>query len=176
MAYDEELADRVLEHFAVRHDLTRRKMFGGLCVMLGGHMACGVIGERLMLRLGAEGAARALAEAHVREMDFTGKPMAGMVYVDAPGCARTSSSAPGSTALPASWRRCRRSGRAEASLARASRYSTQPFVAGAQKWLVTRTSWIRQTPSAPFRKSSSYQAAPHIAVSTPAASRIVQGM
>lgn len=48
-------------------------------------MACGVIGGTLMLRLGAEGAARALAEAHVRELDFTGKPMAGMVYVDPPG-------------------------------------------------------------------------------------------
>lgn len=85
MAYDEALAERVLEHFAGRHDLTRRKMFGGLCVMLGGHMACGIVGDTLMLRLGAEGATAALAEAHVREMDFTGKPMAGMVYVDPPG-------------------------------------------------------------------------------------------
>jgi hypothetical protein len=34
-----------------------------------------------MLRIGPEGADRALDEAHVRPMDFTGKPMTGMVYV-----------------------------------------------------------------------------------------------
>ncbi len=85
MAYDEALAERVLEHFAPRQDLTRRKMFGGLCVMLGGHMCCGVVGDSLMLRLGPAGAQQALTEPHVREMDFTGRPLSGMVYVDAPG-------------------------------------------------------------------------------------------
>ena len=85
MAYDEALAERVKEHFAARPDLTAKKMFGGLCVLLGGHMTCGIVGEALMLRLGKAGAAAALAEPHVREMDFTGKPMAAMVYVDPPG-------------------------------------------------------------------------------------------
>ena len=84
MAYDEKLAARVLDHFEPRSNLTTRKMFGGLCVMLGGHMCCGIVGESLMLRLGPAGTVAALAEAHVREMDFTGRPMAGMVYVDAP--------------------------------------------------------------------------------------------
>ncbi len=38
-----------------------------------------------MLRLGPDSAAEALAEPHARPMDFTGKPMKGMVYVSAKG-------------------------------------------------------------------------------------------
>ena len=47
-------------------------------------MACGVLGEVMMLRLGA-GTAAALKQPHTRAMDFTGRPMAGMLYVDPPG-------------------------------------------------------------------------------------------
>ncbi|MEZ5102304.1 MAG: TfoX/Sxy family protein [Thermoleophilia bacterium] len=85
MAYSEELADRVRDVLAGRQDVSERKMFGGLCVMVGGHMACGILGDDLMLRLGADGAERALARPHVREMDFTGRPLTGMVYVGAEG-------------------------------------------------------------------------------------------
>ena len=88
MAYDAVLAERVCDHFAPRGaELSTRKMFGGLCVMLRGHMCAGVVGSSLMLGLGKEGAAAALGEPHVREMDFTGKPLSGMVYVDAPAFA-----------------------------------------------------------------------------------------
>lgn len=56
-------------------------MFGGLAFMVDGHMACGVAGEELMLRLGADGAEAALERPHVRPMDFTGRPLTGMVFV-----------------------------------------------------------------------------------------------
>ncbi len=85
MAYDEVLADRVRDLLVGTGDLTERKMFGGLAFMLGGHMVCGIVGDELMLRLGAEGAGRALERPHVRPMDFTGRPMAGMVFVAAAG-------------------------------------------------------------------------------------------
>jgi TfoX/Sxy family transcriptional regulator of competence genes len=85
VAYDEELADRVRAVLAGEQGLTERKMFGGLAFMIGGNMACGVVKGELMLRLGAEGADAALDEAHVREMDFTGRPMTGMVYVERAG-------------------------------------------------------------------------------------------
>lgn len=85
MAYDEALADRVRDLLVGTGDLTERKMFGGLAFMLGGHMVCGILGDELMLRLGAEGAGRALERPHVRPMDFTGRPMAGMVFVAAAG-------------------------------------------------------------------------------------------
>ena len=56
-------------------------MFGGLAFMLDGNMCCGIVGDRLMLRLGADLAAQALRRPHVQPMDFTGRPMTGMVYV-----------------------------------------------------------------------------------------------
>lgn len=62
-------------------------MFGGIAFMLAGNMAVGVIGEDLMVRLGPTDAEKALGEPHTRPMDFTGKPMKNMVYVDAEGTA-----------------------------------------------------------------------------------------
>lgn len=62
-------------------------MFGGIAFMLAGNMAVGVIGEDLMVRLDPEDAQKALREPHTRPMDFTGKPMKNMIYVDAEGTA-----------------------------------------------------------------------------------------
>ena len=81
MAYDEEIARRVRSAAADREGVTERAMFGGLAFMLEGHMFCGVVGDELMLRLGTEQADAALERPHVRPMDFTGRPMAGMVFV-----------------------------------------------------------------------------------------------
>jgi len=85
MAYDEKLADRVRDVLTTEDGVTERKMFGGLAFMVCGHMACGIVGEDLMLRLGADGAERALGRPHVRPMDFTGRPMTGMVFVGPEG-------------------------------------------------------------------------------------------
>lgn len=63
-------------------------MFGGSAFLLDGRMICGVQGSALVLRLGLEGAAAALERRHTRPMDFTGKPLASMVYVDSPGYRR----------------------------------------------------------------------------------------
>lgn len=81
MAYDEDLADRVRTVLVDVPGVTERKMFGGLAFLVSGHMACGIVGEELMLRLGEDGADAALDERHVRPMDFTGKPMRSMVFV-----------------------------------------------------------------------------------------------
>jgi len=85
MAYSEELAERVRFVLADRADLDERRMFGGLAFMLGGHMACGIIGDELMVRVGPDATGSALARPHTRPMDFTGRPMKGMVYVGAEG-------------------------------------------------------------------------------------------
>jgi TfoX/Sxy family transcriptional regulator of competence genes len=85
MAYDEELAARVRGELAERDDVTERQMFGGLAFMADGHMCCGVIGDDLVLRLGAAAADAALDEPHTRPMDFTGRPMKGYIYVSANG-------------------------------------------------------------------------------------------
>ena len=81
MAYDEKLAERVRAAVAGEADLTERRMFGGLAFMLAGNMFCGIVREELMLRLGPDGASAALDRPHVRPMDFTGRPMRGMVFV-----------------------------------------------------------------------------------------------
>jgi TfoX/Sxy family transcriptional regulator of competence genes len=81
MAYDENLAERVRFILASDPNLRERKMFGGLAFMIDGHMCCGIVGDELMLRLGADGARAALERPHVREMDFTGRPMTAMVFV-----------------------------------------------------------------------------------------------
>lgn len=86
MAYDEALANRVRDALSGREGLSEREMFGGIAFMLDGNMACGVIGEDLMLRLGPD-AERALAKPHTRPMDFTGKPMKTTIYVDPEGTA-----------------------------------------------------------------------------------------
>ena len=87
MAYDEGLAQRVREALAARDDLTERKMFGGLCFMLGGNMCAGIVGEELMLRVGPDAYDGVLARPHAREMDFTGRALRGMVYVGTDGLA-----------------------------------------------------------------------------------------
>jgi TfoX/Sxy family transcriptional regulator of competence genes len=81
MAYDEELAERVRDLISARADVTERKMFGGIAFMVAGNMACGVLGDELIVRLGDEEGEKALAEDGVRPFDFTGKAMKGIVYV-----------------------------------------------------------------------------------------------
>ena len=86
MAFDEKLGDRVRDALPddVMPRVTERKMFGGLAFMLDGNMFVGIVGDELMARLGPEGGDAALKKPHVREMDFSGRPMRGMVFV-APG-------------------------------------------------------------------------------------------
>lgn len=88
MAYDETLAERVREALAGERGVDEIKMMGGLCFMVGGHMALGIIGHELMVRVGPEGYERALGRVHAREMDFTGRVMKGFVLV-APAGIRT---------------------------------------------------------------------------------------
>ena len=88
MAYDETLADRIRRALGPRADVTEKKMFGSLAFLLDGRMFCGIVKDDLMVRVGPERYKAALAEAHVRPMDFTGRPMNGYVFVG-PGGSRT---------------------------------------------------------------------------------------
>jgi TfoX/Sxy family transcriptional regulator of competence genes len=85
MAYDEQLAARIRDALVGADGVREQQMFGGIAFMVDGHMACGIVGDDLMLRLGAEGAEDALKRPTVRQMDFTGRPMTGMVYVEPAG-------------------------------------------------------------------------------------------
>ena len=84
MAYDEALAERVRGVIGGRSDVTERRMFSALAWMVGGHLACGVLGDELLVRLDREEAERALAEPHVRRFENAqGRPMGGFVVVGA---------------------------------------------------------------------------------------------
>lgn len=86
MAYDEKLADRIRRALGPRPDVTEKKMFGGVAFMLDGKMFVGIVKDELMVRVGPERFEASLAEAHVRPMDFTGRPMNGYVFVGPNGC------------------------------------------------------------------------------------------
>lgn len=94
MAYDDQLADRVRQALGPRPDVTERRMFGGVCFLLDGKMLCGVATAALMVRVGPEAHAAALARPHARPMDFTGRPMVGFVYVDPAGVRTVKAIAP----------------------------------------------------------------------------------
>lgn len=88
MAFDLKTAERVRRILSSRNDVVEKRMVGGISFVVGGSMCCGVSGSALMVRVGAEARERALAEQHVRPMEFAGRPLAGFVLID-PGGLRT---------------------------------------------------------------------------------------
>lgn len=93
MAFDEELAARARAALAATAGVEEKRMFGGLAFMVDGHMACGVVGDQLMIRVGPERYAKVLGLPHAHEMNFTGKTMRGFIVVDAEGVATQRSTA-----------------------------------------------------------------------------------
>ncbi len=81
MAYDEKLAVRLRKVFEGNLDICERKMFGGLAFLCRGHMFVGIMGDELMARVGPDNYPAALLQPHAREMDFTGKPMEGYIFI-----------------------------------------------------------------------------------------------
>ena len=88
MAFDEKLASRVRSVLEGSPGITEKRMFGGLAFLKAGHMFVGISGHKLMARVGKDHHAASLARPHVRPMDFTGRPMAGYVYVEPEGLAK----------------------------------------------------------------------------------------
>ncbi len=85
MAFDEDLAQRVRELFNNRLGYEEKKMFGGIGFLLHGNMACGVIREDLIVRVGADNYTDVLLKPDVELFDMTGKAMTGWVVVKEPG-------------------------------------------------------------------------------------------
>ena len=85
MAYDEKLAKRVRQALARRSGLEERAMFGGLAFMLRGHMCCGLVQDKLMVRVDPNLYDQLLREPGAQPMDFTGRPMRGFLYITGAG-------------------------------------------------------------------------------------------
>ena len=83
--FDEGLAERIRDAMNDEHGLSERQMFGGLCFLAYGNMCFGIIGTEIMVRVGPDAHDAALSAPNAREMDFTGRSMRGMVYVDEAG-------------------------------------------------------------------------------------------
>jgi TfoX/Sxy family transcriptional regulator of competence genes len=88
MPYDQTLAERIRRLLRRRRGIEERRMFGGIAFLVNGHMSVGVVGHDLVLRLGNEQAAESLRKRHTRPMDFTGKPLRSMIYVEPAGYRR----------------------------------------------------------------------------------------
>ena len=83
MPYDEHLAERVekvLKEKRIRFQ--EKRMMGGLCIMVKDKMCMGIEKNRLMARIDPDVYEVSLKKKGVHEMNFTGKPMKGYVYVD----------------------------------------------------------------------------------------------
>ena len=74
-------------------DVEERNMMGGACFMVRGNMCMGVVsvekGGYVMCRVGEKRYAHTLTWPGVTEMNFTGRPMRGFVYVDPKEVKRT---------------------------------------------------------------------------------------
>jgi len=86
MAYDKKLAARVRASLG-NIPAIEKKMFGGVGYMLHGNMACGILGDALIVRVGKENYAAAMARPHTRIFNITGRTMSGWVMVDSSGTA-----------------------------------------------------------------------------------------
>jgi len=84
MADDQELAARVSAVLADAADIREVRMFGGIGFMLNGNMVAAASRRGLLLRVGKERQAEALAQAGARPMVMRGRTMEGYVYIDPP--------------------------------------------------------------------------------------------
>jgi TfoX/Sxy family transcriptional regulator of competence genes len=84
VAYDEELAERIRELLATDHDVTEKKMFGGLAFLIGGHMSVSASGRGgLLLRCDPEDTDALVGQPHVGRFEMRGRAMDGWLRVDA---------------------------------------------------------------------------------------------
>lgn len=85
MAYDEHITNRVRATLKGQKRVEEKKMMGGLTFMVNGKMCVGVLKDELMIRLDPLVYDAALKRKGCREMNFTGKPMKGFVFVSSKG-------------------------------------------------------------------------------------------
>jgi TfoX/Sxy family transcriptional regulator of competence genes len=84
VAFDEDLAASVRAVLAGAGAVREVRMFGGLCFMLNGNMVAGASKGGLLVRVGPDRRAEALARPGAKPMAMKGRPMAGYVFVDPP--------------------------------------------------------------------------------------------
>ncbi len=82
MPYDEDLAERIRELVAGEHDLTEKKMFGGLAFLVGGNMAVAASGQGgILVRVAPEQSDSLVATTKAELMEMRGRSMQGWLRV-----------------------------------------------------------------------------------------------
>jgi TfoX/Sxy family transcriptional regulator of competence genes len=81
---NEDLAERIRAVLAGTGSLREVRMFSGLCFMLNGNMLAGTSKRGLLVRVGKDQHARALARPDAKPMEMSGRPMQGYVLIDPP--------------------------------------------------------------------------------------------
>jgi TfoX/Sxy family transcriptional regulator of competence genes len=66
---------------------TEQKMFGGTCFMINGNMLIGTSKRGLLVRVGKDAHAAAVARPHARPMEMGGRSMEGYLHVAPEGTA-----------------------------------------------------------------------------------------
>ena len=87
MAYNLKLAERIRVEVQGL-PIAEKKMFGGVGYMLSGNMACGILGDDLIVRVPPDEYEKMLNHAHVKifTMKSGPKPMKGWLMVEPDGC------------------------------------------------------------------------------------------
>ena len=85
MAYSESSAERIRKRMQKNSGFVEKKMFGGICFLLNGNMACGILNDDIIVRVGKDAYEDCLALPHTRQFDITGRPMTGWVMVSPEG-------------------------------------------------------------------------------------------
>nr|WP_042195929.1 TfoX/Sxy family protein [Kibdelosporangium sp. MJ126-NF4]CEL22307.1 hypothetical protein [Kibdelosporangium sp. MJ126-NF4]CTQ93088.1 hypothetical protein [Kibdelosporangium sp. MJ126-NF4] len=81
MGYDDVLAERVRERLEP-DEVVAKKMFGGITFLFQGNALANVYDEGLMVRVGSDGMADALARPGAKPLVFRGKEQDGWVVLD----------------------------------------------------------------------------------------------
>lgn len=85
MAFDEKLVDRIRETLVDLPKVEEKYMFGGVCFMVNGKMCVGVVKDEMMCRINPTMDEIVLEKTGCQQMDFTGKPMKGYVFISEEG-------------------------------------------------------------------------------------------
>lgn len=86
MAYNLKLEGVIEKVIQSWPDLEKKKMFGGVCYPLHGHMAFGVHKDFLIIRAGEDQTAPLLKMKKVLPFAITGKPMKGWFMIPVEDC------------------------------------------------------------------------------------------
>ena len=85
MTADDALAERIRPLLASRDGYSERRMFCGVCFMIGGNMCVGTWRDALIVRIDRKDRESVLAEPHTRPADMNGRVMKGWALVEPDG-------------------------------------------------------------------------------------------